>query len=97
LWFTTCDTRVYSGISTQYPKKGDEKEMGKKRSGIGIVKDLVGDVRKTGGQVVKETQPGAVDDNATKRVIHRKKRQSDIMRELFDDNETDRYSDSIDE
>ena len=36
----------------------------------------------------KETKPGAVDDDATKRIKDRKKKREDIMREIFFDNKS---------
>lgn len=39
----------------------------------------------------KETQPGAIDDDAVKRVKDRKKKQKDMLQQIFDDNTTGRY------
>lgn len=38
----------------------------------------------------KDTKPGAVDDDATKRIKKRKKSQKDMLQKIFDDNKTGR-------
>ena len=43
----------------------------------------------------KKTEPGAIDDDAKKRVKDRKKSMEKTMKELFSDNETGRYSEEI--
>ena len=43
----------------------------------------------------KETQPGAMDDDAMKRVKDRQDKIDEQMKKLFSDNETGRYSKEI--
>lgn len=44
----------------------------------------------------KKTNPGAMDDNATKRARENKKKKSDMLRKIFDDNESNRYGPPVD-
>ena len=45
----------------------------------------------------KKTDPGAMDDNATKRAKENKKKKSNMLKDIFDDNSTGRYGSSTDE
>ena len=44
----------------------------------------------------RRTRPGAVDDDAMKRVKSRNKKMKSTMRQIFDDNDTGRHSGPID-
>jgi hypothetical protein len=49
----------------------------------------------TGGNVSdkeKDTKPGAMDDDSMHRAKKNKKKKHDMMKAIFDDNETGRYS-----
>jgi hypothetical protein len=48
------------------------------------------------GYTKKKTNPGAVDDDATKRVKIRAEAQERQLKDIFNDNETDRHSEPID-
>lgn len=41
------------------------------------------------------TRAGSVDDDAKKRIKDRKKEQEKALKDIFSDNETGRYSDSM--
>lgn len=44
----------------------------------------------------KDTQPGAVDDDAVKRMKAAKKKREKTMQDIFDDNESGRYGSGTD-
>ena len=45
----------------------------------------------------KKTDPGAMDDNATKRAKANKKAKERALQDIFDDNDSGRYGSSTDE
>jgi hypothetical protein len=45
----------------------------------------------------KKTKAGSMDDDATKRAKKNKKKKEALLRALFEDNDTGRYSGAIDD
>lgn len=43
-----------------------------------------------------DTDPGAMDDSATKRAKDRKKKQEEELKKIFSDNKTGRYGPGVD-